>query len=146
MITVVRAFAQHEVRNKCGLHPRFMTLTRGEYLFAEPLARKIKLLNSREREKNTLLLQVPMEVRATNLIRMFRKLLGEYEEQIDKVRSVSKAKYKIHNPVRLNSLYHALCIWDARKEKPMARLHELPDIANIPQNTLFDGMSRADYI
>ena len=28
----------------------------------------------------------------------------------------------------------------------MAKLYELPDLAKIPQNTLFDGISRADYI
>jgi hypothetical protein len=120
--------------------------TRGEYLFAEPVARKIQLIDKETKEKDILLLQVPMEVRDAHLVKMFRKILNDHEKTIDKVRSISKAKYKIHTPVRLTSLYHALRIWDARTQNPMAKLYELPDLAKIPQNTLFDGISRADYI
>jgi len=120
--------------------------TRGEFLFAEPLVREMKLVKSSTKSKDTLIIQVPMEVRDKHLMRMFRKLLDENASQIDKVRSQSQARYKIHNPVRLPSLYHALKVLDAKKANPDAKLYELPDIAKIPQNILIEGLTIEQYV
>ena len=126
--------------------------TRGEYLFAEPKARPIqavdKVLNTQL--SDTLVVEIPLEVRTAYLVRAFRRLLEEHKNAVTAARRVSRARYPIAATVRLVSLHQALQVWDVWNEhKHRKNKYELAELAGIYVNRVVNGetvesLKRAD--
>jgi hypothetical protein len=116
--------------------------TRGEFLFAEPDARQIRISDKPHSEKSdTLLLAVPIEVRAAYLVRMFRKVLKDHKQEVSAARRISRARYQVTAKVALASLYQTLKVWDLWQEHKHSKLkkYELCVMAGVHVNTIVNG-------
>jgi hypothetical protein len=117
-------------------------LSRGEYLFAEPDARKIQMItkNLTSSLADTLVIRIPLEVRTAYLVRSFRKLLAENSQSVKSARKVSRSKYPINSVIRLNSLWQTLKVWDLWVEHKNTKIkkYELCDLAGIFVNEVVD--------
>ena len=125
---------------------------RGEYLFAEPAARRIALqdrvLNTQT--DDTLLVSIPLEVRTPQLVKNLRRMLEEHKERVSNARNKSRAVYPVAASVRLSSLHQALVVWDTWNEhKHRKKKYEQADLAGIYVNRIVNGetvesLKRAD--
>ena len=115
--------------------------TRGEFLFAEPDARQIRISDklAHSERSDTLLLAVPIEVRAAYLVRMFRNLLKAHKQEVSAARRISRARYPVTAKVALASLYQTMRVWDLWQEhkhsKPKLWKYELCDMAGVSVST-----------
>ncbi|MCF2904639.1 hypothetical protein L0666_06550 [Octadecabacter sp. CECT 8868] len=117
-------------------------LKRGEYLFAEPPARQLRatdgVLNTQTTD--TLLVEIPLEVRTPQLVKMFRKMLQDHSSEVRSARKISRARYPVATSVPLHTLHlslRALDTWNEhlhRKKK-----YEQCDIAGIYVNEVVHG-------
>lgn len=59
-------------------------INRGEYLFAEPTARSIKPVvgSFNDQTSDTLVVEIPLEVRTSYLVRRLRDILNEHKDQV----------------------------------------------------------------
>lgn len=121
--------------------------TRGEFLFAEPDARQIRISDrlTHSEKSDTLLMAVPIEVRAAYLVRMFRKLLKDHKQEVAAARRISRARYQVTSKVALSSLYQTLKVWDLWQEHKHSKLkkYELCVMAGVHVNTVVNS-ERAD--
>ena len=125
---------------------------RGEYLFAEPASRPITVADRalNNPKIDTLVLEVPLEVRTTYLVKRFRQLLSDHKAEVSAARKISRALYPVASSVRLSSLHQALRVWDTWNEhQHRKKKYELADIAGIYINRVVngetvDGLKRAD--
>ena len=102
-----------------------------DHLFAEPPARQLRKLNGFEThtfEKDTLRIEVPLEVRMPYLVKALRKLLKENGAEVRRVKSISRAHYPVYTKPNLGSLYQTLLFWDEYSANPQLKLHELFDV------------------
>ena len=117
----------------------YSDLRRGERLFSEPPAGKIELAErSLNNDSNDVLtINIPLEVRTPFLVKQFRKLLKDHEQQVQEARKVSRAKYPVSSSVRLSSLYQALRVWDIEQEyRKTKKKYEKCDLAGIYVNEI----------
>lgn len=115
--------------------------TRGALLFAEPSARKVEVkVKGSNTEADTLLVEIPLEVRTTYLVRAFRKLLEDHSDQVTAARRISRARYPVAASVRLVSLYQALRVWDIWAEHGRTKKkYEIADLAGVYVNRVVNG-------
>jgi hypothetical protein len=117
----------------------YSDLSRGERLFSEPPAGKIELAERSliNDSDDVLTINIPLEVRTPFLVKQFRKLLKDHEQQVQEVRKVSRAKYPVSSSVRLSSLYQALRVWDIEQEyRKTKKKYEKCDLAGIYVNEI----------
>ena len=114
---------------------------RGEYLFAEPQARRIEEVSLLNRQTDDeLVVRIPLEVRTAHLVRNFRKFLKDNEAKVAEARRKSRALYPVSTSVRLASLYQTLCVYDAYAEhKHTKKKYEIADEAGIYINQVVNG-------
>lgn len=125
---------------------------RGEYLFAEPAARRMlvqdRVLNTQTND--TLQVTIPLEVRTPQLVKNLRKLLEEHKTQVTAARNKSRALYPVAASVRLSSLHQTLAVWDTWNEhKHRRKKYEQAELAGIYVNRVVNGetvesLQRAD--
>jgi hypothetical protein len=116
--------------------------TRGEYLFAEPKARPIHVLDRvlNTQEPDTLVVEIPLEVRTAYLVRSFRRILEEHKEEVGAARRKSRARYPVAANVRLVSLYQTLRVWDVHREHARnKKKYEIADLAGVYVNRVVNG-------
>ncbi len=117
-------------------------LTRGQHLFAEPVARRIGVGNGslNDQTNGTITLTIPLEVRTKQLVQNFRKVLNDQKEEVAAARRISRALYPVAAKVRLNSLYQTLCVWDVWQEhKKRKKKYELAELAGLHVNKVVNG-------
>jgi hypothetical protein len=116
---------------------------RGEFLFAEPDARQLRIADklAHAEKADSLLLAVPLEVRTAYLVSMFRRLLKDHAQEVAAARRISRARYQVTAKVALASLYQTLRVWDLWQEHKHSKLkkYELCVMAGISVNTIVDG-------
>ncbi|NDW53608.1 hypothetical protein [Aliiroseovarius sp. PrR006] len=117
-------------------------LTRGQHLFAEPAARRIRAGNRslNDQTDGTITLSIPLEVRTKQLVRNFRDILNDHKADVAAARKVSRALYPVAAKVRLVSLYQTLCVWDVWQEhKKRKKKYELAELAGLHVNRVVNG-------
>jgi hypothetical protein len=102
-------------------------------LFCEPTARPLRAISKEEAGSavaatNTLLIEVPLEVRSVYLVRAFRRILRQNEMAAKKAQQKSRARYPVAAKPVLSSLHQHLVVWDARQQHSELKLHELYDL------------------
>jgi hypothetical protein len=102
-------------------------------LFCEPTARQIWVFDEKGSfdtafKHDTLVMEVPLEVRTSYLVARFRKVLKEHEAKAKAAKRVSRALYPVAAKPVLSSLHQHLVVWDARQAHPKAKLYELYDL------------------
>lgn len=102
-------------------------------LFCEPTARKITVLDQKSRFKptlsdDTLIVELPLEVRTAYLIAHIRTVLKQHEAQAKAAKAISRARYPVATKPVLTSLHQHLTVYDARRANPKLKLHELYDL------------------
>jgi hypothetical protein len=125
---------------------------RGEFLFAEPAARRMavqdRVLNTQT--DDMLVVSIPLEVRTPQLVKNLRRLLDEHKTQVATARNKSRALYPIAASVRLSTLHQTLAVWDTWNEhKHRKKKYEQAELAGIYINRVVngetvDGLKRAD--
>lgn len=127
-----------------------VVIGRGEYLFAEPPARPIAILEDwvdstqTSQRDHSLTINIPLEVRSGLLVKMFRQILDERKAERDHAKSISRALYPAaSHPPRLPALHYALSAWDVwvkhKDAKPKIKKYEMCVMANIPINHIVNG-------
>lgn len=112
-----------------------------QHLFCEPKGRIVEECRFNrhfEQDEDTMILSVPLEIRTTYLVKMFRKILQEQEARIAQARRKSRALYPVASKPNLQALYTALAVWDIRNAHPTAKLHELYDLIAPQTNMAID--------
>lgn len=104
-------------------------------LFCEPTARQIRVLDEKgvfepTVSKDTLTLELPLEVRSAYLIARIRTVLKQYEAQAKAAKRVSRARYAVDAKPVLASLHQHLVVWDAYRANPKLKLYELYDLVH----------------
>lgn len=116
---------------------------RGEFLFAEPDARQMRVAEKLKgaEKSDTLLLAVPMEVRTAYLVRMFRRLMKEHSQEVAAARRISRARYQVAASVALTSLHQTLRVWDVWQEHKHTKLkkYELCEMSGVAVNRVVNG-------
>ena len=115
---------------------------RGEFLFAEPAARRMavqgRVLNTQP--DDMLVVSIPLEVRTPQLVKNLRILLGEHKVQVAAARSKSRALYPVAASVRLSTLHQTLAVWDTWNEhKHRKYKYEQAELAGIHVNMVVNG-------
>jgi len=123
---------------------------RGEFLFAEPAARRMavqdRVLNTQT--DDMLVVSIPLEVRTPQLVRNLRRLLDEHKAQVATARNKSRALYPVAASVRLSTLHQTLAVWDTWNEhKHRKKKYEQADLAGVYVNRVVnretvDGLKR----
>jgi hypothetical protein len=102
-------------------------------LFCEPTARQIRVFDENSvvehtLSTDTLLMEIPLEVRTSYLVARFRKALKEHEARAKAAKRISRARYPVATKPVLTSLHQHLVVYDARAAHPKAKLYELYDM------------------
>jgi hypothetical protein len=122
-------------------------------LFCEPTAREIKVFGEKSRfeptvSDDTLVLELPLEVRSAYLIARIRTVLKQNEAKAKAAKRISRARYPVATKPVLTSLHQHLTVWDARKAHPKLKLYELYDIvagtAGLYVSERVDGETTAE--
>ena len=111
--------------------------TRGEYLFAEQVARKMEVSDEADFGdlEDALIVKVPLEVRTTYLVRNFRRMLNDYEQRVKQARKKSRARYKVWAKVSNNTLYKTLKVYDYVQQHKSAMHVDVAEACNLLINT-----------
>ena len=111
--------------------------TRGEYLFAEQIARKMEVSDDADFDdvEDTLIVKIPLEVRTQHLVRNFRRMLNDYEQRVKQARNKSRARYKVWASVSNNTLYKTLKVYDYVQQHNGATHVEVAEACNLVINT-----------
>lgn len=111
--------------------------TRGEYLFAEQVARRLEVRDNGDFDdlEDTLVIKIPLEVRTAHLVKNFRRLLSDYEKQVKQARKKSRARYKVWAKVSNNTLHTTLKVYDYVHEHKGAGHVEVAEACNLAINT-----------
>ena len=122
--------------------------TRGEFLFAEPDARQIRITDklTHSEKSDTLLLAIPIEVRTAYLVTMLRRLLKDQNTAVAAARRISRARYKVAANVALASLYQTLRVYDVWQEHKHSKLkkYELCVMAGVSVNRVVNSLKEED--
>lgn len=115
---------------------------RGEFLFAEPAARRIavqdRVLNNQT--SDVLTVSIPLEVRTPQLVSNLRKLLDEHKDQVSAARNKSRALYPVAARVRLSTLHQTLRVWDTWNEhRHRKKKYEQAELAGVYVNRVVNG-------
>ena len=88
---------------------------RGQTLFAEPPARHLAEIGlpTELSDSDTLVIQVPLELRSAYLVEQFRKVLQEHDKRHRTAQAKSRALYPVHTKPVLSALHTALVVYDA---------------------------------
>lgn len=105
---------------------------RGQTLFAEPPARRVIEASSNESPgADTLIIEVPLELRTAYLINQFRKLLSDYDKRAKTAQAKSRALYPVEVKPVLQALHTALVVYNAIEKNKITvvkkRLHQIFD-------------------
>ena len=95
-----------------------VVITRGEYLFSEPPARRITLADRVVAHPMTLTVNLPLEVRTPELVSFLRLFLEEHKDDVRKARRMSQALYPVAANVRNRTLWQVLKVWDIEQAYP----------------------------
>ena len=111
--------------------------TRGEFLFAEALAERLEVLTDTKvkEDEDYLVVKVPLSVRSNYLVKSFRGLLNDYDEQIQKVRKKGTARYKVSAKIPLNTYWKSLLVWDYKQKHKDAEHIETAEACGLYINT-----------
>lgn len=89
---------------------------RGQTLFGEPPARRLsETVSSTTPNEDTLVIEVPLELRTAFLVDQFRTILQEHDKRHKTAQSKSRALYPVHAKPVLSALHTALIVFDACK-------------------------------
>lgn len=115
---------------------------RGEFLFAEPAARRMavqgRVLNTQP--DDMLVVSIPLEVRTPQLVKKLRRLLEEHKVQVAAARNKSRALYPVAARVRLSTLHQTLTVWDTWNEHKHGKYkYEQAELAGIYVNRVVNG-------
>jgi hypothetical protein len=104
-------------------------------LFCEPTARQIRVLDENSVfeptvSKDTLTLELPLEVRSAYLIARIRTVLKQYEARAKAAKRISRARYPVAAKPVLASLHQHLVVWDAHQANPKLKLYEIYDLVH----------------
>jgi hypothetical protein len=104
-------------------------------LFCEPTARKIRVFDQNSRfeptvSNDTLLIELPLEVRTAYLISHIRTVLKQFGKRAKAAKRVSRARYPVATKPVLASLHQHLVVWDAQQANPKLKLYELYDLVH----------------
>ena len=113
--------------------------TRGEYLFAEQIARKMEVSDDADFEdvEDTLIVKIPLEVRTQHLVKNFRRMLNDYEQRVKQARNKSRARYKVWAKVSNNTLYKTLKVYDYVQQHKDAKHVEVAEACNLNIETRY---------
>jgi len=96
--------------------------SRGQTLFAEPQARRLtETVSSTEHSEDTLIIEVPLELRTAYLVEQFRRVLQEHDKRHKTAQSTSRAKYPVYTKPVLSAFHNALVVYDAYKANEKAK-------------------------
>lgn len=99
-----------------GKHP-VSRESRGQTLFAEPPGRKItEAVSSTALSNDTLVVEVPLELRTAVIVNQFRKLLAQHDKRHKTAQAKSRALYPVYTKPVLTALHTALTVHDAYQE------------------------------
>lgn len=125
---------------------------RGEFLFAEPAARRVivedGVLNTQT--EDALVVSLPLEVRTPQLVKNLRRLLKEHKDLVSATRNKSRALYPVASSVRLSTLHQSLAVWDTWHEhRHRKKKYEQAELAGIYVNRVVneetvDSLKRAN--
>ena len=120
--------------------------TRGEYLFAEQIARKMEVSDNADFDdvEDTLIVKIPLEVRTQHLVRNFRRMLNDYEQRVKQARNKSRARYKVWAKVSNNTLYKTLKVYDYVQQHKGATHVEVAEACNLLINTEYTYRQDSD--
>ena len=112
---------------------RWWSKERHNELFCEPSARKIRVLDKNSRfeptlSDDTLVIELPLEVRTAYLISHIRTVLKQNEEKAKAAKRVSRARYPVATKPVLTSLHQHLVVYDAKQANPNLKLYQLYDL------------------
>ena len=94
---------------------------RGQTLFAEPSARRLtETVPSTTPTSDTLVIEVPLELRTAYLVNQFRQLLSEHDKRAKTAQAKSRALYPVETKPVLQALHIALVVYDAVKANETA--------------------------
>lgn len=89
---------------------------RGQTLFGEPPARRLaETVSSTAPNDDTLVIEVPLELRTAFLVDQFRKVLQEHDKRHKTAQAKSRALYPVHTKPVLSALHTALVVYDAKQ-------------------------------
>ena len=96
--------------------------SRGQTLFAEPKARSLtETVSSATPSDDTLIIEVPLELRTAFLVNQFRKVLQQHDKRHRTAQAISRAMYPVHTKPVLQALHIALVVYDAFKANEKAK-------------------------
>ena len=103
---------------------------RGAFLFAQPPARSIRVVDGETgflQESNTLVIEIPLELPKSHLAKRFRQILAERHDGKAGHRyvNVTGPKYPVTGKVDVKFLEVALQVWDLRKQEPAKPLWQI---------------------
>ena len=99
-------------------------------LFCEPTARQIRVLDENSRfeptlSNDTLILEMPLEVRTAYLIAAIRTALKQHGAKAKAAKRISRARYPVATKPVLMSLHQHLVVYDAHRANPKLKLNEI---------------------
>ena len=102
-------------------------------LFCEPTARQIRVLDENSGfeptlSNDTLVLELPLEVRSAYLIARIRTVLKQHDTRAKAAKRISRALYPVATKPVLTSLHQHLTVYDAYIANPKLKLYELYDL------------------
>lgn len=111
--------------------------TRGEYLFAEQVARRLEVRDNGDFDdlEDTLVIKIPLEVRTAHLVKNFRRLLSDYEKEVKQARKKSRARYTVWAKVSNSTLRRTLIVYDYVQEHKGAGHVEVAEACNLAINS-----------
>ena len=115
---------------------------RGEFLFAEPAARRMAVQDGvlNTQTDDMLVVAIPLEVRTPQLVKNLRKLLEEHKGQVSAARNKSRALYPVAASIRLFTLHQTLRVWDTWNEhRHRKKKYEQADLAGVYVNRVVNG-------
>ena len=101
-------------------------------LFCEPTARPVRVFDEKSVfnptfSDDTLVVELPLEVRNAYLVARIRSVLKEHEARAKAAKRVSRARYPVATKPVLTSLHQHLTVYDAYRANPKLKLYELYD-------------------
>lgn len=104
-----------------GKHP-VTNQSRGQTLFAEPQAKHLtETVSLTTPSDDTLIIEVPLELRTAFLVNQFRKVLQQHDKRHRTAQAQSRAKYPVHTKPVLSALHTALAVYDAYQANEKAQ-------------------------
>ena len=117
--------------------------TRGEFLFAEAQAERLEVLNDGKvkQDEDYLIVKVPLSVRNQYLVRNFRILLNDYEQQVQNVRKKSRARYKVAAKIPSITFQKTLKVYDYKQANSNATHVQIAEACDLIVETNYEFLN-----